>query len=132
MLERLEQLERNVVELESFKTNTTAIDIKSDIQKQWTLRYGLFESIQIVIDLACHLSSYYNLGNPNTYAGCIELLVTNKYLSDTLGKKLVNMVGLRNLLTHEYITIDIERLYGLLDKLNDFTDFAEEIKHWIH
>jgi len=124
MLERLEQLERNVAELEKFKEQNSIEVVKSDIQKQWILRYGLFESIQIVIDLACHLSSYYNLGNPKTYAGCIELLIDNRYLSVDLGKKLVSMVGLRNLLTHEYIAVNIERLFGLLENLDDFVNFA--------
>lgn len=131
MLERLEQLERNVAELEKFKSEITIEVLKNDVQKQWVLRYGLFESIQIVIDLACHLSSYYNLGNPKTYSECIELLIDNKYLSADLGEKLVNMVGLRNLLAHEYITVDIERLFELLENLGDFICFAEEIKEWL-
>lgn len=131
MLERLEQLERNVAELEKFKTHTTIDEIKSDLQKQWVLRYGLFESIQIVIDLACHISSYYNLGNPKIYSECIELLVKNQYLSHALGEKLKGMVGLRNLLTHEYVSVDIERLFHLLDNLDDFIDFAEEVKRCI-
>jgi len=131
MLERLEQLERNVAELKNFKANTSIEAIKSNLQKQWILRYGLFESIQIVIDLTCHISSYYNLGNPKTYSGCVELLVKNKYLSNVLGEKLTSLVGLRNLLTHEYIAINIERLFKLLDNLDDFIDFAEEIKQWI-
>lgn len=131
MLERLEQLERNVIELNNFKAHTSIEEIKADLQKQWVLRYGLFESIQIVIDLACHIASYYNLGNPKSYSECVELLIGDKYLSDTLGKKLINMVGLRNLLTHEYIAIDIERLFKLLENLDDFVSFAEEIKQWL-
>lgn len=132
MLERLEQLEINVIELDKFKSQNSVSDIKSDVQKHWALRYGLFESIQIVIDISCHITSLYNLGNPKTYSECIELLANNKYLSTELGEKLVSMVGLRNLLTHEYISIDIQRLFKLLDHLNDFSDFAQEIKKWLH
>jgi len=131
MLERLNQLEINVKELEKFKNEYSIIEIEKDIQKQWTLRYGLFESVQIVIDLSCHLVAKFNLGNPKTYAECIEILVKEKYLSEELGEKLLSMVGLRNILIHEYVSIDLKKLYTLLNNLNDFALFAIEVKDLI-
>lgn len=50
-------------------------DIKRDKTKEWALRYGLLESIQIVIDLSCHLVVHQNLGNAETYSDCIRLVV---------------------------------------------------------
>ena len=38
------------------------------------------------------------------------------------------MVGLRNILVHEYITVDINKLYGLLDNIKDFKEFVNKIK----
>jgi len=131
MLERLYQLERNVVELEKFRQKYTANDIVNDIQIQWALRYGLFESIQIVIDVSCHLSSKYNLGNPKTYSECIELLAKENYLSKDILGNLLGMVGLRNILIHEYVSVDLEKLYSLLNLINDFKIFAENIKNYI-
>ena len=131
MLERLEQLEKNIFELEKFKSDLSIEDIKDNIRLQWSLRYGLFESVQIVIDLSCHLSSYYNLGNPKTYSDCVELLVEHNYLSKTLGEKLIGMIGLRNILIHEYVKIEMERLYSLLNNLEDFKAFVSEIREII-
>ena len=37
------------------------------------------------------------------------------------------MVGLRNLLVHEYVRVDQEKLYNYLNFIDDFTQFAEEI-----
>jgi len=128
MLDRLKNLEQNIAELNKFKNNNTPDSIKNDIQKQWVIRYGLFESIQIVIDVACHLTSKYNLGNPNNYSDCIDLLIRNKYLTPELGNKFTRMVGLRNLLIHEYVTIDLNKLFKLLDELDDFVRFADEVK----
>lgn len=135
MLDRLKNLEQNIAELNKFKNNNTPDSIKNDIQKQWVIRYGLFESIQIVIDVACHLTSKYNLGNPNNYSDCIDLLIRNKYLIPELGNKFTKMVGLRNLLIHEparrtdgYVTIDLNKLFKLLDELDDFVLFADEVK----
>ncbi|WP_081440077.1 HepT-like ribonuclease domain-containing protein [Rhodothermus marinus] len=41
------------------------------------------------------------------------------------------MVGLRNLLVHEYATIDVERLYRHLDQLPDFVQFIESIQPYL-
>lgn len=128
MLERLEQLETNIVELEKFRKKYVLSEIKADLQKQWILRYGLFESIQIVIDISCHLVTKYNIGNPKTYAECIELLEKEKYLSTSIAEKLLGMTGLRNILIHEYVSVDLNKLLSLLDNLNDFKIFAKEIK----
>jgi len=128
MLERLFQLETNVNELEKFKQKYTVDNVKNDRQVQWTLRYGLFESIQIVIDISCHLTARYNLGNAQTYSDCISLLKKEKYLSVEVSEKLLGMIGLRNILIHEYVAVDIAKLYELLDQLDDFRQFAIEIK----
>lgn len=128
MLERLNQLEINVAELEKFKSRYSIEDIENDIQKEWILRYGLLESIQIVIDISCHLSNKFNLGNPQTYSECIELLVKNDFFDRELGDKLKGMVGLRNILIHEYVSVNIGRLYSLLDYVNDFVRFAAKVK----
>ncbi len=131
MLERLKQLEINVAELESIKAKFNENEIKKDIQKEWVLRYGLLESIQIVIDVSCYLANKMNLGNPQTYSECVELLQKHGYISSELSEKLIGMIGLRNLLVHEYISIDITKLYSLLNNLNDFSSFAEAVKNAI-
>lgn len=128
MLDRLKLLEENINGLIEFKKRHTLGDIRSDKSKEWALRYGLLESMQIVVDISCHLTTKYNLGNPSTYAECIEFLRKYKYLDEELSDKLVGMVGLRNILVHEYITVDINKLYGLLDNIKDFKEFADKIK----
>jgi uncharacterized protein YutE (UPF0331/DUF86 family) len=38
------------------------------------------------------------------------------------------MIGLRNLLIHEYATIDTKKLFALLDELDVFRSYAAAIK----
>ncbi|KAF0151082.1 MAG: hypothetical protein FD143_2248 [Ignavibacteria bacterium] len=128
MLERLFKLETNIGELEKFQQKYQIDDLKNDLQVQWILRYGLFESIQIVIDISCHLAAKYNLGNAQTYSDCISLLKKEKYLSGEISERLLGMIGLRNILIHEYVAVDIGMLFGLLNHLDDFRQFASEIK----
>lgn len=128
LLEKLKHLEENVKLLKEIKSSVTLEDIKANKRYEWEVRYGLFESIQILIDISCKLSSNYNLGNPKSYKECVELLVQYNYLSNELSLKIIAMVGLRNLLVHEYIEIDDEKLYQFLDYLDDFIAFVDEIK----
>ena len=125
--DKLKRLEENLLTLSTIKDNYSLDDIISDKVDEWGLRYGLFESIQIIIDLACSIVSEKNLGIPKNYSDCIILLINNKYLEDELGKRIQSMIGLRNLLVHEYGIIDVNMLYEYLDNLQVIKDFSNII-----
>ena len=131
MLERVKLLEENVKELSSFKERFSSGEIKNDKTKEWALRYGFLETIQLVIDISCHLVSKYNLGNPKNYSECIDLLKKHDYVDGDLALKLTAMTGLRNILVHEYINVDTDKLYGLLDSVSDFKEFVNCIQSHI-
>lgn len=73
ILEKLKTLEQSVYYLRDFKEKHTLSEVLKDKTLEWAVRYGLFESSQIVIDVACALSAEFNLGNPKSYKECIEL-----------------------------------------------------------
>lgn len=128
LTEKLKHLEANITLLKEIKESLSLEDLKNNKRHEWEVRYGLFESIQILIDISCKITSHYNLGNPKSYKECVELLVKNKYLSNGLSKKVISMVGLRNILVHEYVAVDDEKLYHFLEYLNDFIAFVQEIR----
>jgi len=131
LLQRLENLEENIVNLNNLSKKFAIEDIRNNKLDEWSLRYGLFESIQITIDISCHISSKYNLGSAKTYTQCIENLEKQKYIDKNLAKNLISAIGLRNLLIHEYVKIDIEQLYGFLKLTDDFRCFIREIKEYL-
>jgi uncharacterized protein YutE (UPF0331/DUF86 family) len=122
--DKLKRLEENLMVLSSIRDNYSLEDLIHDKVDEWGLRYGFFESIQIIIDLACSVVSEKNLGIPKNYSDCISLLINNNYLEKELGSRILSMIGLRNLLVHEYGIIDVKKLYEYLDHLNDIKDFA--------
>lgn len=130
MNRRLQQLENNVAELERIKNEFTADEILDDKTKEWALRYGLLESIQIVIDISCHLVVHNNLGNAETYSECIGLLQKFEYIDKDLEENLKGMTGLRNILVHEYVDIDVDQLYQMLNNLDDFSRFSRSIDEY--
>ncbi|BCD60879.1 hypothetical protein NitYY0814_C1665 [Nitratiruptor sp. YY08-14] len=117
-------MEENIKILEEIRQEFKNLDIR----KEWEIRYGLFESIQIVIDISCKIVSKFNLGQPKNYRECIEKLVENRIVNSYLGEKLIKMVGLRNLLIQEYCEIDNSRLVSYLENLEDFKQFIEAVK----
>ncbi len=127
LLEKLRHLEENIKILGEIRESTSLSDIYQNKRIEWEVRYGLFESIQIVIDISCKVASEYNLGNPQTYKECVNLLEQHRYLSPELSSRIIAMVGLRNILVHEYVEIDMEKLYGYLEHLHDFTLFTKEM-----
>jgi uncharacterized protein YutE (UPF0331/DUF86 family) len=126
--DKLSRLEENLKTLRVIKNNYSLNDIISDKVDEWGLRYGLFESIQIIIDLACHIVAEKNLGTPKNYSDCISFLISNNYIKHDLGKKIIHMTGLRNLLIHEYGIIDVEKLFEYLDYLDDINDFIYAVQ----
>ncbi|MGV6831485.1 MAG: type VII toxin-antitoxin system HepT family RNase toxin [bacterium] len=131
LTEKLKHLEENIKVLREIKETVTLEELKVNKRYEWEVRYGLLESIQVVIDIACKLSSQYNLGNPKTYRACVELLQQHKYLDEVLAQKVIAMVGLRNLLVHEYVEIDESKLYHFLDYLDDFMAFGIQMQEHI-
>jgi len=127
LLEKLKQLEENITILTEIKNTLTLDEIKQHKRSEWELRYGLFESIQIMIDVSCKIANNFNLGNPENYRECIELLAKFNYINKDHTKKYISMIGLRNLLIHEYAQIDSEKLYNFLDYTDDFKTFILEI-----
>lgn len=131
MRERLLRLDVNVRELARFRQMYSLENVRRDPHLEWALRYGLLEAIQIVIDLSCHIVSARNLGVPATYAECVELLSRAGILSGDVAKTVAGMVGLRNILVHEYISVELKRVYDLLDRLDDFRAFAAQIQPYV-
>ncbi|UCM99881.1 hypothetical protein LCX93_10185 [Sulfurimonas sp. SWIR-19] len=67
ILPKLKQLEENIKILEELKQEMQAEDIATNKRYESELRYGFFESIQILIDVSCKVTNHFNLGKPENY-----------------------------------------------------------------
>jgi uncharacterized protein YutE (UPF0331/DUF86 family) len=128
MLERLAVLEENIRFLEGLRESLASAGPFLDKQGSWALRYGLIESIQIVIDVSCHICNRDNLGTPRSYGDCVKKLEEARIVPSELGAELRKAIGLRNLLIHEYATVDEGKLIGVLDSLGMFKSFAKALR----
>ncbi len=92
----------------------------------------IFEIIsQIIIDVCLHISS--NQGRvPETYSDCIGKLVDLGILEPEQRITYKKIVGLRNILAHQYGKIDLELLYfALLTIKDDYKLFMNSVNLWL-
>ncbi|HZK37416.1 MAG TPA: DUF86 domain-containing protein [Clostridia bacterium] len=120
---RLNQLSISLNKMERFKDISLDDFLRDDIIQD-VVEYNLFIAINMIIDIATHIVVDNNMGNPETFGEAFVILNKEKYLNDDETGVYVNMVGLRNILSHEYISINKNIIYDILkNKLVDIKRF---------
>src|SRR3989344_4419668 len=85
-------------------------------------------SIQSIIDIAHLIIIDLNLKRPEDNYEAISILFEKRIISDSLDQTLTKMVGLRNILVHEYGKIDRKKVFKILTgKLQDLELFKKQI-----
>jgi uncharacterized protein YutE (UPF0331/DUF86 family) len=103
------------------------------IEKKRACERLLQISVECVIDIAALIVSGLRLGLPNGENDIFEKLVNAKIITKEMEKKLKMMKGFRNIIVHEYSRINDEIIYDILvNKLDDFKEFKEEIVGWLN
>ncbi|MGO1470371.1 MAG: type VII toxin-antitoxin system HepT family RNase toxin [Tissierella sp.] len=110
---RLNQLSTSLNKMERFKDISLDEFLKDDIVQD-VVEYNLFIAINMMIDIATYIVVDNNIGSPETLGGAFDILNKEKYLTDKETKIYRNMVGLRNILSHEYVNINKNIIYEIL------------------
>lgn len=88
--------------------------------------------IQAVLDIGNHVIAGLLLKKPEDYRQVFDILAQNQIISEELLPRLRALVGLRNLLVHEYFEVDHGRLYDEARiGLADFEKFCKAIVHFL-
>lgn len=89
---------------------------------------NLQRAIQACIDLSNTVISKEGLGLPNSYRQSFQILAKHGIVNDELLKKLVGMVGFRNISVHDYQEIKPEIVESIVEHhLTDFDNFCRII-----
>ena len=84
-------------------------------------------NIQALLDICHHIIAANNLIRPRDNRHALEIIAAQKIIPRNFAKRIEPMVGLRNILVHEYIKIDSKQIYRHLQNLNDFRTFQKHI-----
>jgi uncharacterized protein YutE (UPF0331/DUF86 family) len=89
-------------------------------------------AIQTLLDICNHIVADNKLGPVEEYRDAIRLLGEGGYLDPNLVQRLIPMAGLRNILVHDYLDVDRDRIYTLLqNQLEDFEHFSTQIAKYL-
>ncbi len=89
-------------------------------------------AIQCTIDIGNHLLSDLKLRTPREYREIFLILAEGKILPESLAKKLASAAGLRNILVHDYMELDLKRIYDYLRHgLKNFEEFGRAIEPYL-
>lgn len=114
------------------KNNIAREQFLDDRDVQDIVLYNLQTAIQGCIDIAGHIISDNNWGIPESFADMFDKLCEQKVISRRTTEAMRAMAGLRNLIAHEYATLDLGRIHQFYtSQVNDFYDFLKEISQYI-
>jgi len=88
-------------------------------------------AIQCCIDIANRLISLEQAPKPRDSYESILRLGELGVLPGAFARELAPMAGFRNILAHEYLAIDWDLVYEHLQRLDDFYQFANDIREWL-
>ena len=106
-----------------------AIEKATQKEKDPDFKLSIYElnlqrAVQGCIDLANLVLSKEGLGLPNTYRQAFELLHKHQVIDIELAKKMISMVGFRNISVHDYEQIKPEIVLQIISSnLPDFESF---------
>jgi uncharacterized protein YutE (UPF0331/DUF86 family) len=127
-VERLVELRRHLDHLEELRPRVAGGEsLRRNLSLHNDVLFSLLTVCQLVIDLAGELSARRGLRFED-YTQAIRNLAVFPEFSPELVGQLERLPGFRNVLVHEYVTLDLGRVVEVLDRLGPIAAFAEVVR----
>lgn len=88
------------------------------------ITYPLVKLVEGCIDVAQHLGCSQRYAAPDSDADALRALGTRGVVSPMLAESLARAVGFRNVLVHQYATLDVAIVMNALERLDEFDEFV--------
>ncbi len=127
---RLLKLEESLRRLESKKS----IPMET-FTKNWEIQDIVLREFEVAIesclDIGTHIISEKGWKSPDKYTDVPEILAENGVIPEDHKETLREIIAFRNIIVHEYLYIDLKKVYANLKKLKDLRKFAEFIENFL-
>lgn len=128
LVERIVELKRHLEHLRAIGPKVrTARDLELDLSLHNDVLYSLLTVCQLVIDIAGELSA--RRGERfEDYTEAVRNLAKDSRFPAELVDDLARLPGFRNVLVHEYVALDFERVVEALRNLQPIDDFLRIVR----
>jgi uncharacterized protein YutE (UPF0331/DUF86 family) len=131
VIERLKKLETIIANLDQ-KNTADLKQYSQDLDLQWYIERGLEVGSSIIFDIGNHILAGYFKISVEEYEHILKQLQGKKVISEELYENLSGLGGFRNILVHNYLSLDHELVFGHYQKaLLIFPRFIAEVYTWL-
>ena len=131
VIERLKKLETIIANLDQ-KNTSDLKQYSQDLDLQWYIERGLEVGSSIIFDIGNHILAGYFKISVEEYEHILKQLQGKKVISEELYENLSGLGGFRNILVHNYLSLDHELVFGHYQKaLLIFPRFIAEVYTWL-
>ncbi len=128
LIERLAELRRHLDHLRALRPRVVGREVlERDLSVHNDVLFSLLTVCQLVIDVAGDLSA--RRGDRfEDYTEAIRNLGRDPRFPVELVRELERLPGFRNVLVHEYVALDMDRVIEALDRLEPIERFSEIVR----
>ena len=109
-------IERCLQQVAKYDALDRGLSFEQDFLKQDAIAMNLQRACELAIDLANHAIKVKKLGLPQDSRDSFELLKTAGTITPALCDELKAIVGFRNVLVHDYRTIDLDTVRTVVEQ----------------
>lgn len=126
--QHIQNMEEALTELGRYG-NISFEEFQRDLSLRWIVEKGLEILIQNLLDIGAHLLASQIKNDWEDYGEVILKMGKHRVIPQAFSDKIKGMAGLRNILIHEYLKIDLDKLFDYLKyRLEDFVLFIQYIR----
>jgi len=127
----LQNMEEALANLGRYR-NLSLEEFRKDLSLVWIVEKGLEILIQNLLDIGAHILASEIKTDWDDYREIILKLGHHGIIPMDFSEGIQGMAGLRNILIHEYLRVDVPKLYEYLkNRLGDFTDYMSYIQEYL-
>jgi len=115
--------------LEPFRSKPRS-DFDADPYLRDIVERNLEVAAQCCVDICNRIISIEKAKKPADYSEAILRMGEIGVLDPPFSRRLAPLAGFRNILVHEYMTIDWDEVYNNLAELDDLLQFAAAVRKW--
>ncbi len=125
LIAKQQSLERCLARVRQTWAQPSTLPFEQDYDRQDIIALNLQRACERALDMANHVVAARKLGWPRTSAESFDLLARAGLVSTAMAGRMKAMVGLRNVLVHEYRNLDLDIVTSVVrEHLSDLSDFA--------